>query len=75
LTLVAGAAAFRLVGAASADVVGPITFEPATYTTGTIHNQDGWSSFGAAGSGCATYDHAVALTSTFLHPPRSARKV
>lgn len=37
-----------------------ISFESPTYTAGTIHNQDGWSSSGAAGSGCAVYDHAVA---------------
>ena len=29
------------------------------YALGTIHLQDGWSSAGAAGSGCAVYDHAV----------------
>lgn len=29
------------------------------YAVGTIHAQDGWSSSGAAGSGCAVYDHAV----------------
>ena len=34
-----------------------IDFE--TYALGTIHGQDGWSSAGAAGSGCAMYDHAV----------------
>ncbi|MEZ4511875.1 MAG: calcium-binding protein [Chloroflexota bacterium] len=34
-----------------------IDFE--SYSNGTINNQDGWSSFGAAGSGCAVYDHAV----------------
>ncbi|MBA3758361.1 hypothetical protein H0X10_01895 [Candidatus Saccharibacteria bacterium] len=31
-----------------------------TYTLGTVHNQDGWSSLGSAGFGCAIYDHAVA---------------
>jgi len=30
-----------------------------TYTTGTIDNQNGWSSTGAAGHGCAVYDHEV----------------
>lgn len=36
-----------------------INFEAPTYTVGSIHLQDGWSSFGSAGSGCALYDHAV----------------
>jgi hypothetical protein len=36
-----------------------VDFESPTYATGTIDQQDGWSSFGAAGSGCALYDHAV----------------
>lgn len=45
--------------AALADSVGTITFEPTTYTPGTIHNQDGWSSSGP-------YDHKVATQS--LHP-------
>ncbi len=31
---------------------------------GTINAQDGWSSLGAAGSGCAVYDHMVA-TNTY----------
>lgn len=35
-----------------------IDFE--AYTPGAIHLQDGWRSAGAAGSGCAVYDHAVA---------------
>ncbi|MEX0783396.1 MAG: right-handed parallel beta-helix repeat-containing protein [Dehalococcoidia bacterium] len=30
-----------------------------TYALGTVHNQDGWSSSGAAGSGCGVYDHLV----------------
>lgn len=34
-----------------------IDFE--TYKPGVINGQDGWSSFGAAGAGCAVYDHAV----------------
>jgi hypothetical protein len=36
-----------------------VSFESPTYNTGTVHLQDGWSSFGAAGSGCALYDHMV----------------
>ena len=30
-----------------------------SYALGTINGQDGWSSLGSAGSGCAVYDHAV----------------
>ncbi|MBI2766834.1 MAG: hypothetical protein HYX53_13115 [Chloroflexi bacterium] len=43
-------------GVAFADSIS-INFE--TYTAGTINGQDGWSSTGAAGSGCAVYDHEV----------------
>jgi hypothetical protein len=35
-----------------------INFE--TYTPGTVNGQAGWNSTGAAGSGCAAYDHVVA---------------
>ncbi|MDZ7359103.1 MAG: T9SS type A sorting domain-containing protein [candidate division KSB1 bacterium] len=35
-----------------------------TYTLGTVHLQDGWSSSGAAGSGCAVYDHQI-VTNTY----------
>lgn len=45
-------------GLASADSAN-VNFENPPYTTGTINGQDGWSSLGAAGSGCAVYDHAV----------------
>jgi hypothetical protein len=42
-----------------------IRFEPSTYTPGSIHNQDGWSSSGSAGSGQGGpgYDHAVVTNS------------
>ncbi len=33
-----------------------------SYSLGTINAQDGWSSLGAAGSGCAVYDHAVSAS-------------
>lgn len=36
-----------------------VNFESSVYSTGTINGQDGWTSTGAAGSGCAVYDHAV----------------
>jgi len=42
-----------------ADTLG-VNFEPPTYVLGSINMQDGWSSFGSAGTGCAVYDHAVA---------------
>jgi hypothetical protein len=40
-----------------------INFEPTAYAPGSIHNQDGWSSLGSAGLGCAQYDHAVVSNS------------
>ena len=36
-----------------------INFENPPYTVGSPNGQDGWSSTGSAGSGCATYDHAI----------------
>jgi len=62
LTLAVGALVFT--GSALADTVG-IDFESPAYTPGTINGQDGWSSLGAAGSGCALYDHAVAAQSEY----------
>jgi hypothetical protein len=38
-----------------------VNFEQPSYQLGTINGQDRWSSLGAAGLGCALYDHAVAL--------------
>ena len=49
-------ALFALVLVVSADSIA-VDFE--TYTVGTVNGQDGWSSFGTAGSGCAVYDHYV----------------
>lgn len=43
---------------AFADTVS-VNFENPPYTLGVINGQDGWSSLGAAGLGCAVYDHAV----------------
>ncbi len=43
---------------ASAETIS-VNFETPTYTLGVINAQDGWSSLGAAGLGCAVYDHAV----------------
>src|SRR5262245_26224779 len=66
-SLAFGAAAMVLFSSApaGADTIGPITFETPTYSTGTVNNQDGWTSLGAAGSGCATYDHAVVANSGY----------
>jgi Ca2+-binding RTX toxin-like protein len=36
-----------------------VDFENPPYNLGVINAQNGWSSTGAAGSGCAIYDHAV----------------
>lgn len=59
ITAVAGFAMY-----ASADSTASSDFEG--LTLGTVNAQDGWSSLGAAGSGCAVYDHAV--TSSFGVP-------
>ncbi len=60
--LVSAGAGIAMFGAAIvpafADTVN-VNFENPPYTLGTINAQDGWSSLGAAGSGCAVYDHAV----------------
>ena len=48
---------------------GSLSFETPTYAIGTINAQDGWVSLGAAGSGCAVYDHAVAALSGFWAVP------
>jgi hypothetical protein len=36
-----------------------VNFEPSTYSVGNINGQDGWTSLGSAGLGCALYDQAV----------------
>src|SRR2546430_1474858 len=50
--------AFAGAVAARADSVGPITFEPPTYTTGNIDGQNGWMKTGP-------YDVAVVKVSAF----------
>lgn len=64
MSLVFAFAIFSVATPAQADIVGPINFE--SYSLGTINTQDGWTSTGAAGSGCAIYDHEVdsALSTT-----------
>jgi len=54
---------------ASADTIGPIDFE--SYSTGTVNGQDGWTSTGAAGMGCAVYDHAIVNNSSYPFAPAS----
>ena len=49
-------------GVAQADS-STITFEAPTYHVGSVNGQDGWSSTGSAGAGCAVYDHAVVTNS------------
>jgi hypothetical protein len=52
------ATALTLANAASADMVGPITFEPPEYVVGNINGQQGWSKTGP-------YDVEVAAISGF----------
>ena len=54
---------FLAVGPSLADSLG-VSFESPTYITGTVNGQDGWTSLGSEGSGCAVYDHAV-VTNTY----------
>lgn len=54
-----------LVTPAYADSVS-VDFENPPYITGSINTQDGWTSLGSIGSGCAVYDHAVASQSAYL---------
>lgn len=48
-----------LIAAAALSTVS-VNFENPPYSLGAIHLQDGWSSLGTVGSGCANYDHRVA---------------
>lgn len=56
VALAVAAVAIALPASGLADSVGT-TFD--TYNLGTVDGQDGWQSDGAAGSGCAVYDHAI----------------
>jgi hypothetical protein len=51
----------------------PIAIDFESYTLGTINNQDGWSSLGAAGFGCAVYDHE--FSSSLSTPGFGARSL
>lgn len=59
LSLIALSSVTLLAGAVRAETLS-VDFENPPYVTGVIDLQDGWSSFGAAGRGCAVYDHLVA---------------
>ena len=50
--------ALGVVATAGADALGPITFEPTTYTVGNINGQNGWVKTGA-------YDAAVVANASF----------
>lgn len=52
-----------------------VTFEPTKYTLGSVNGQDGWTSTGSAGSGCAVYDHAIATTSGFRSFGKQALRI
>jgi hypothetical protein len=58
LSLLVLGAIFGLAAVASADSIGPITFEPPAYSLGNIDGQNGWQKTGA-------YDAAVAAVSLF----------
>ena len=68
-----GSAALAVLAAAPAAQADTSTsrFEAPFFNTGTVHNQGGWTSFGGAGQGCATYDHKVATNSAFTGIPSS----
>lgn len=53
--------ALAVPASAAADTVSS-TFEAPRFSPGHVNLIDGWSSLGAAGSGCAVYDHKVAPT-------------
>ncbi len=52
-----------LLASASVAVASTNSIDFDSYALGTINGQDGWSSLGAAGSGCAVYDHRVVANS------------
>lgn len=58
VAVLAGGMALGTSSMASADSIGPITFEPPDYVVGTINGQQGWSKTGG-------YDAAVAPVATF----------
>ena len=67
-----GTALFVMPMITLADTVN-VNFENPPYTLGSINGQDGWTSLGSVGSGCATYDHAV--SSSFSTPGFGAQSL
>ena len=57
--LVTGIAVLVLAVFTTAVLADSFTLNFETYTPGTVNGQDGWSSFGTVGSGCAVYDHQI----------------
>lgn len=56
--VLAGGLVLGTAGVASADRIAPVTFEPPTFSVGTIHGQQGWTKTGA-------FDAAVAPLASF----------
>jgi hypothetical protein len=65
--LVLGAVVLVAGDAGAADSL-QVKFEPKKYAPGPVHGQDGWSSAGAVGQGCAVYDVEVVDTDAFGGP-------
>jgi hypothetical protein len=66
-SMIVGACAAMLALAPSMATADTTTslIEPPAYSAGsTIHGVDGWVSYGAAGSGCALYDHRITTLAT-----------
>jgi hypothetical protein len=60
ITAAIGACALLVCTAGAGAETRTALIEPPVYAAGgPIHLQDGWVSYGAAGAGCATYDHKV----------------
>lgn len=58
LALLGGLLVATFASPAVAESIGPINFETG-FSDGSPNGQFGWSATGSAGSGCATYDHAI----------------
>lgn len=69
------AVSFCLLASASVALASTNAIDFEAYTIGTIHNQDGWSSAGAAGSGCAVYDHVVVDATSYGYASFGSRSL